>query len=1015
MPTVFVTGAAYFNRGFDAPMVREDLTSQNEPRQLSALYQVIAYMTMGKDMSSLFNEVSALTSSTKSTMKRLAYLYLVENSRVQPERTVLQAGTLVKDTLHDSPLVRGAGLRTMTNIQLPVMANFETGPLHRCLEDSSAYVRRIAAMGVLKQYAEAPNVSAESDLLDKLKGLLKDSNAAVVGSAVRAMLELQYRNAPVSYIHALLEARQHLIDMLPHGSEWTTVYLLEGLGISMMWECHEAVLENDREESGRTRRRRHRRSSRHRGSATSSNAGGGAHSSSEPTSATMPRESYSAGAPHRSRGRGDDEDDDGNEFDALRSEYVADAEETLTAVLPLMQYASPIIVLSAIRVVALFLHSITSSHLVVAEEERTRLVQRYAPSLVHPLVELLEAPRFEMRYVALRNVVQFITPVYTPHLAAHLSKFLVKFEDPIYVKMEKLGLLVRLANRDNGSHVLGELMVYAREPDVALVRTAINAIGMLATMLPELAEECVGQLGQLIATRVPHLVENTVVVVQMVLRCYPARFTDILAPLCASLTILEATEAKAAVAWVLGEYPESVSDSVTEYLGVLVNQFMEQPRLVQYATMTALAKLYLRGARKAPGNDANSAMTSDALAMLEKVLGECTDSLFPDLRDRAFFYWRIMALDPDVARRMLAATEGVRISSNSWEELGQQTSHQPGSGSGLQELGTLASVATKPLRLLLGDNVIGNSSKYLTGVNDDEDAAGNEEDTNGDAAAGAHGYGGASSGGLNSAAAAASPDPNTSSAAVLPASETSMSFTTVLNPVQGNGVQVEMMWSQLGSKLVLCSRLRLVPGEDYMRHTRALTMQINWNMFGLGVAQVFPPTSLECDEKPVEVSVLVACNNQKSPTAELQVAIELEFIGVRYVMAPPIPAAYLLLPATGCEPHFFAEQWQQLDHPVWNMPPQLHELRSDPTRMTTNLLRVYCLNLVHRREMPEKGVVALLLYCETIGHERLLAQATLSMKGSALMALSLRSADGPVAAYIGEFIMRALCPPTTES
>ncbi|KAK7193983.1 adaptin-related protein-like protein [Novymonas esmeraldas] len=1004
MPGVYVTGAAYFNRGFDAPVVREDLTSQNEPRQLSALYQVVAYMTMGKDMSSLFNEVSALTSSRNSTLKRLAYLYLVENSRVQPERTVLQAGTLVKDTLHDSPLVRGAALRTMTNIQLPVMADFDTGPLHRCLEDSSPYVRRIAAMGVLKQYAEAPNVSSESDLLDKLKGLLKDENAMVVGTAVRAMLELQYRNAPVSYIHALLEARSHLVKMLPHGNEWTTVYVLEGLAIAMMWECHEAVLENDREEAGHSRRR-----SRRLGRRSSVTLSAADRDAAESTSPTQRRGS------HRNAQNTHDDDD---ELEELRREYVADGEETLEDVLPLTQYASPIIVLSAIRVVGLFLHSITSPHLCLAESERMRLVQRYATSMVQPLVELLEAPRFEMRYVVLRNVVQFLTPDLTPYLTAHLSKFLVKFEDPIYVKMEKLSLLVRLANRENGSRVLGELMVYAREPDVALVRTAINAIGMLATLLPELSEECVRQLGQLIATRVPHLVEDTVVVVQMVLRCYPGKFTDILPPLCASLTILEATEAKAAVAWVLGEYPDSVSESVTEYLAVLVNQFMEQPRLVQYATMTALAKLYLRGARKAPGKDSSSAITSGALGMLEKVLGECTDSLYPDLRDRAFFYWRLTALDPDVAKRMLEATEGVRLGSNSWSELGHGSSQQPGTSSGLQELGTLASVTSKPLRLLLGDNVIGSSAKHLTGVNDDEDAEGDgERDDGGD---GVNGYSRSPAAGSATVANVATPpgDASASASAVaaagLPTSEVASTFATVLTPPQGNGVQVEMMWSQLGSKLVLCSRLRLVPGEDYMRHTRVLTMQINWNMFGLGVAQVFPTTSLECDDKPVEVSVLVACNNQKAPTAELQVAIELEFIGVRYVVAPPIPAAYLLLPATGCEPHFFAEQWRALDHPVWNMPPQLHELRSDPTRLTTNLLRVYCLNLVHRREMPEKGLVVLLLYCETIGHERLLAQATLSMKGSALMALNMRAADGPVAAYVGEFIVRALCPPSTD-
>lgn len=1004
--SVFVSGAAYFNRGFDAAMVKEDLSSQNEPRQLSALYQVTAYMMMGKDMSSLFNEVAALASSTNPTMKRLAYFYLIENSRIQPERTVLQAGTLVKDTLHDSPLVRGAALRAMTNIQLPMMADFDSGPLHRCLEDSSAYVRRIAAMGVLKQYAEAPTVSAESDILDKFKGLLKDSNAAVVAAAVRAMLELQYRNAPVSYIDAILNARSHLLELMADGSEWTKMYLLEGIAIFMMWECHEAVHGLEAKAGSNGRGGRHR----------SGGAGGGL--SRQGSSYTNGRRGSSASAGTAAAGGGGGggyfqrqssgvSNDDEGEFAHYRDEFLRDGEETVALVLPLLQYASPVVVLSAVRAVALFLHSIHEPHLSVPEAERARMMDQYAATLIRSLIVLIEAPRFEMRYVMLRNISQFLTPVFSSYFSAHLGKFLVRFEDPIYVKMEKLNLLVRLANNENGNRVLGELMVYARESDAELLRTAVNAIGVLATMLPDLSAECVRQLGTLIATRVPRLVENTVVVVQMVLRCYPGKFTEVIRPLCESLSILEATEARAAVAWVLGEYPDNVSDAVTEYLSVLVNQFMEQPRLVQYATMTALTKLYLHGSpgktKSASAAGHNADLTAQALAMLEKVLGDCTNSCLPDLRDRAFFYWRIIAVDIDVAKRMLAASEGTHLNASLWDELGYNAGQREGR-SGLHELGTLASVAPKPLRLLMGPKVLGNSTKYLTGIDDEEDGENGIDDDDASlkvpilnsfsspTTAGATGGSGGGGGGVGEAT----------------------SYTSVLSPAQGNGVLAEMMWSQMGSKLILSSRLRIVPGDDYVRHTRVLTMQINWNMFGLGVAQVFPTTVLDADDKPAEVSVVVACNNQKSATPEIQVAIEFEFIGVRYVVAPPIPAAFLLLPATGCDTTFFAEQWRKLPHPVWTMPPQLRELKCDPTRLTTNVLRVYGLNLVHRREVTEKNLVALLLYCESLGHERLLAQASFNLKGNTMIGLAIRSTDGPVAAYIGEYIMTALCPASRD-
>lgn len=953
----FVSGAAYFSRGFDGSMVKEDLVSQNEPRQLSALYQVIAYMSMGRDMSNLFNEVSALTSSTNTTMKRLVYLYLVENSRVQPERTVLQAGTLVKDTLHDSPLARGAALRTMTNIQLQVMADFYTGPLLRCLEDSSPYVRRVAVMGVLKQYSVAPNVATEAGLLDRLHSLAEDENAMVAASAVEVMLELQYRNAPVSYVSTLIKARSHFIELLSVATEWSTVALLEGIAISTMIECRSEVI------SPPTRR-------------------------SSTASTLISRSNTQNGFPI--------------------TDFIAEGEETLQAVMPKMQYASSSTVLSTVRVITLFLRSV-SEHPNVHEVERNRLIHTYAPHVVRSLISLLEAARFEMRYVVLRNITLFLTPLYTQYFAVHLDKFLVNFEDPVYIKMEKLSILVQLANHSNGSRVLEELMVYARESDVELVRTSIQSIGTLATKLSELSVECMKHLGLLIATRVPHIVENSAVVVQTVLRCYPGKFMEIIPALCASLTTIEMVEAKSSVVWLLGEYPDAVSESLQGYLTFLVDNFSTEPRLAQFAIITTLVKLHLR-------DQAVSGVSP--LPMLEKVLGVCADSYLPDLRDRAFFYWRLVALDPLVAKQVIAETEGGHLDAAMFNVMEQHTKRGC-----LSELGTIASISQQPLRLLLGDDAIGGSSRYFTGAEDADDI---EEDDDSGEMLDAEGHSPRLSNGstkgateegnlannladLSPPAGAPTGTPVASHTEAAPAA--SAGYTVVLRPAECSGVQVEMAWSQLGTKLLLLCRMMLAVGEDNVSRTRVLTMQINWNMFGLGVAQVFPPTVLDAEDKAVEMSVVVGCNNQKRPSCDVQVAVELESIGVRYAVAPPIPPALLLLPATGCSPQFFAEQWSK--HPVaaWNLPPQLYTRCCEYHRLSTNSLRVHCLNLVYRKDIEESRLIVLLLFAETIGHQRIMAQATISAKGAGeLVSMTVRCDDAPIAAHFGEYIVTCLCP-----
>ena len=57
--------------------------------------------------------------------------------------------------------------------------------------------------------------------------------------------------------------------------------------------------------------------------------------------------------------------------------------------------------------------------------------------------------------------------------------FFVKYNDPIYVKLEKLDIMIRLASPHNITQVLAELKEYATEVDVDFVRKSVRAIGRL--------------------------------------------------------------------------------------------------------------------------------------------------------------------------------------------------------------------------------------------------------------------------------------------------------------------------------------------------------------------------------------------------------------------------------------------------------------------------------------------------------------------------------------------------------
>lgn len=119
-----------------------------------------------------------------------------------------------------------------------------------------------------------------------------------------------------------------------------------------------------------------------------------------------------------------------------------------------------------------------------------------------------------MQWVALRNI-NLLLQKRPDILANEMRVFFCKYNDPSYVKVEKLEIMVRLANEKNVDTLLGELKEYASEVDVDFVRKAVRAVGQVAIKIDEAAGRCVGVLMELIETRVSYVVQEAVIVVKV--------------------------------------------------------------------------------------------------------------------------------------------------------------------------------------------------------------------------------------------------------------------------------------------------------------------------------------------------------------------------------------------------------------------------------------------------------------------------------------------------------------------
>lgn len=321
-------------------------------------------------------------------------------------------------------------------------------------------------------------------------------------------------------------------------------------------------------------------------------------------------------------------------LDALSNYSPRDAREAHSIcerITPRLAHANAAVVLSAVKVLMKLMEMVSAD---------TELVSTLSRKLAPPLVTLLSAEP-EVQYVALRNINLVVQK--RPDILKHEMKvFFVKYNDPIYVKLEKLDIMIRLASQANIAQVLGELKEYATEVDVDFVRKAVRAIGRCAIKVEPSAERCVSTLLELIQTKVNYVVQEAIVVIKDIFRKYPNKYESIISTLCENLDTLDEPEARASMVWIVGEYAERI-DNADELLDSFLEGFHDENAQVQLQLLTAVVKLFLK-------------RPADTQELVQHVLSLATqDSDNPDLRDRGFIYWRLLSTDPAAAKEVVLA------------------------------------------------------------------------------------------------------------------------------------------------------------------------------------------------------------------------------------------------------------------------------------------------------------------------------------------------------------------------
>ena len=122
-----------------------------------------------------------------------------------------------------------------------------------------------------------------------------------------------------------------------------------------------------------------------------------------------------------------------------------------------------------------------------------------------------------------------------------------------------------------------------------------------------------------------------------IFRKFPNKYEALIKDLAAKTLEYYEPDARASIIWIVGEYAEKITES-EKIIDNFADSFLEDPDKVKLQTLTAAVKLFLKKPEEG----------EDVIQRVLKLATEEADN--PDLRDRAYIYWRMLSTSPQNAK-----------------------------------------------------------------------------------------------------------------------------------------------------------------------------------------------------------------------------------------------------------------------------------------------------------------------------------------------------------------------------
>jgi vesicle coat complex subunit len=545
-------------------LMRNINVERDGKRKRDIIKKVIAYMTLGLDVSRLFTEMVMAVETRDIVVKKMVYFYLGNYAQTNPEMALMCCNTLNRDCDDEDPMVRGLALRSLTGIRLAEMAEYMVEPIKRGMQDVSPYVRKTAVMAIVKLYGISSDLA--EPIVATLDDMLNDVDTSVVTNVIYVLQELNRFTLTRDLIMVLLN-RIH--EFNEHG---LTLVL------------------------------------------------------------------------------------------SLLAKYSPTSDEELYSIMNLLD---PILRTTHSGNVLATVHTFfqLTRHKENKDEFRLRILDR----VKSPIMALFAGGSHETNYALLRHLQVLVTM--NPTVFAHdFREFFVRYNEPSFIKYEKLKILPQLVTEENIGDIVEELEVYVSDVDLELSKRSIRALGQVVPRCPTFSHIVFEKITRLLQFDIDHVKHEAILTLIQAIRKLPSLRYLFVPHVAFCLKKNEDIPSKAALVWFIGEYgnfhPSSSSSSglgkepeegeggeekVMEVvdapylLETLIDKYEAQAPEVKLQLLSATLKLFFV---RAP----------EVQAMLGRLLAEAIeeDAANQAVRDRALLYYRLLLQGPEVASAVLS-------------------------------------------------------------------------------------------------------------------------------------------------------------------------------------------------------------------------------------------------------------------------------------------------------------------------------------------------------------------------